>query len=142
VNVRGKVDRIEESNGIISIADYKTGTPAGSSVQGADVSLFASEPKFAKAMQLLTYAWLYWKSEGSKNIQLRSGIYWLREIAGGFDALAIDKNDIITSDVLLQFEEVLKNVLGELLNPELPFSKTADIERCEFCEFKRICRRD
>lgn len=142
VTIRGKVDRIEESNGIISVADYKTGTPAGSSVQGADMSLFASEPKFAKAMQLLTYAWLYWKAEGGRDIQLRSGIYWLREIANGFDALAIDKNDIITRDVLLQFEEILKNVLTELLNPDVPFAKTKETEHCEFCEFSRICRRD
>ena len=30
-------------------------------------------------------------SEGSKDIRLRSGIYWLREIANGFDALAYEK---------------------------------------------------
>ncbi len=141
IKIRGKVDRVEESNNIISIADYKTGTPTGSTIKSDDIKLFATDPKYAKGMQLLTYAWLYWRSNNAPDIMIRSGIYWLRQITQGFDALQLDGSDIITRDILLQFEDVLKNVLGELLNPEVPFSKTNEIERCAHCEFAEICRR-
>jgi ATP-dependent helicase/nuclease subunit B len=140
--IRGKVDRVEECDGVISVADYKTGNPAGSSIKGEDVALFSTDPKYAKAMQLLTYAWLFWRKEGSGNIRLRSGIYWLREINKSFDALKLDGGDLINSGMLLQFEEVLKKVLSELIDPLIPFSKTSEIERCVNCEFVKICRRD
>ncbi len=142
IKIAGKVDRVEETNGIISVADYKTGNPTGSVIKTDDVALFATDPKYAKAMQLLTYAWLYWRSNGSGNIQLRSGIYWLRQIADGFDALTLDKSELINRNILLQFEDVLKSVLTSLLDPALPFQKTSDVERCRNCEFIRICRRE
>lgn len=142
IKVQGKVDRVESRNGVISIADYKTGSPVGSSIKSDDVSLFATDPKYGKAMQLLTYAWLYWKSNGSGNIPIRSGIYWLRDAAQGFDSLKLDKEEFISAEVLKQFETVLGNVLAELLNAEIPFSKTTDVKRCTYCEFVRICRRN
>ncbi len=142
IKVKGKVDRVEERDGIISVADYKTGTPLGSSIKSDDVNLFSTDPKYAKAMQLLTYAWLYWRSNGSPDINLRSGIYWLRDMKKGFDSLKMDNSDRITKDILLQFEDVLRNVLAELLNPEIPFTKTAEVERCAHCEFVKICRRE
>lgn len=142
IKVYGKVDRVEETAGVISVADYKTGTPAGSVIKSDDVGLFAGDPKYAKAMQLLTYAWLYWRGSGSGDIRLRSGIYWLRQISDGLDALTVDKSTLITRHILLQFEEVLKNVLTSLLDPAMPFQKTSDTDRCRNCEFIRICRRE
>ncbi len=143
LKVAGKVDRVEESNGIVSVADYKTGTPLSSSIKSDDVALFASEPKYAKAMQLLTYAWLFWKNHGSpEGMRLRSGIYWLRDITKGFDPLKTDRDDIITRDTLLQFERVLTGVLAEIVNPNVPFKKATDIDRCVYCEFSQICRRN
>jgi len=142
IKLKGTVDRVEESNGIFSIADYKTGSPHGSSISGDDLTLFSTDPKYAKAMQLLTYAWMYWRSTGAADIKLRSGIYWLRDMSKGFDSLKLDGDDRITKDVLLKFEEVLRNVLAELINPDIPFTKTTEIKRCTLCEFKKICRRE
>ena len=141
VRVKGKVDRVEECDGITSIADYKTGTPHGSTIKSDDVNLFSTDPKYAKAMQLLTYAWMYWRSTGSADIKLRSGIYWLRDMSKGLDSLKMDGDDRLNMDVLQQFEEVLRNVLAELLNPEIPFTKTTEVSRCAHCEFIRICQR-
>lgn len=142
VNIRGKVDRVEACNGIISVVDYKTGSQKGSKISASDFELFPADPKYAKPMQLLMYAWLFWKSTGGGDIHLRSGIYWLRNISMGLDTLNIDKTDILGQETLLLFEETLTKVLSELLNPESPFTKTTDTERCKHCEFARICRRD
>ena len=127
---------------VLSVWRIITGSPTGSVIKSDDISLFATDPKYAKAIQLLTYAWLYWRSNGSGDIRLRSGIYWLRQISDGLDALTLDKGDLINRNILLQFEEVLKSVLTSLLDPALPFRKTSEVERCRNCEFVRICRRE
>jgi len=142
IKIKGKVDRVDESNNVISIADYKTGTPHGSKIISDDITLFSSDPQYAKAMQLLTYAWMFWRSTGSKDIQLRSGIYWLRDTSKGFDSLKMDDDERINRNVLQAFEEVLRKVLSELINPEVPFTKTIEVERCAHCEFIKICGRE
>ncbi|HWB64039.1 MAG TPA: PD-(D/E)XK nuclease family protein [Chitinophagales bacterium] len=141
VIIRGKIDRVEQSGGSVNIADYKTGTPDGSLIKSDDISLFATDPQFAKAMQLLTYAWLYAKNN-SGNMPLRSGIYWLRQMAGGFDALSLAGNEIISPQMLETFQQVLQNTIAGLINPDVPFTKTTDPARCTNCEFAGICRRN
>jgi ATP-dependent helicase/nuclease subunit B len=142
VRVMGKVDRVEDVGGITHVADYKTGKVQGGGIKSDDISLVAADPKYSKALQLLTYAWLYSKQFEVTNLSLRSGIYWLRNIAKSYDTLKIDKSDIINSTQINEFEEVLSGILSQLYNPEIPFQKTEDINRCVHCEFVRICRRD
>ena len=62
--------------------------------------------------------------------------------AKGFDTLKIGSSDTLGKELLLQFEETLRKVLGDLINPAVPFSKTEHVERCINCEFVRICRRN
>lgn len=143
LKIKGKVDRVERVGDVIHVADYKTGSAVGSKIESEDVLALASDPKFAKAMQLLCYAWLYWRSNaGETDLQIRSGIYWLRDSAKGFDTLKIGSSDALGKELLLQFEETLRKVLGDLINPAVPFSKTEHVERCINCEFVRICRRN
>ena len=142
VNIRGKVDRVEEKNDIINIADYKTGSDSGNKLNVDDIKQLPDTPKFSKAMQLLMYAWMYWSANGKQEINLRSGIYWLRNSGKGFDTLELDGNDVITKSILESFENVLCAVIEKLLSPDIPFAKTEDIKRCTYCEFAKICRRE
>jgi ATP-dependent helicase/DNAse subunit B len=142
VNIRGKVDRVEEKNGIINIADYKTGSDSGNKLNVDDLKQLPDTPKFSKAMQLLMYAWMYWSANGKQEVNLRSGIYWLRNSSKGFDTLEVDGNDVITKSILESFENVLCAVIEKLLSPDIPFTKTEDIKRCTYCEFAKICSRE
>jgi hypothetical protein len=142
VQLRGKVDRIENVGGIVNIADYKTGTPKGSSISATDLNELTKDTKYSKALQLLIYAWLYWQQNSSVQGKLRTGIYWLRQSSNGFDALKLGKNDDVVTEIVLQnFEIVLGNLLAEILNPEIPFTQTIHTERCEHCDFATICGR-
>ena len=146
IKVSGKSypDRVESINGMVSIADYKTGTPVGSSVNTDDVAQLVKDPKYAKAVQLLMYAWLYSRrNTGDAALPIRSGIYWLRDSSEGFDPLIMNGSELITELQLTKFEEAITEVLSELLNPQVPFyKKTPEIERCIHCEFAAICRRN
>lgn len=144
VTVQGKIDRIEKVDDIVQIADYKTSTKSVIPILNDDtwLALFA-DPKYSKTVQLLVYSWLYYRANGSVDVPIRSGIYWLRDAGYGLDTLRLDKtNDIIDTQTILMFEDYLKKSLSELLDTEVPFTKIEDRERCVYCEFVKICGRD
>ncbi|MES2619420.1 MAG: PD-(D/E)XK nuclease family protein [Bacteroidota bacterium] len=142
--VSGRVDRIERTGGIIQIADYKTSTKSPIPILNEETwEELMTAPKFSKPVQLLVYAWLYYRANESKNISLRSGIYWLRAAQKKLDTLRVDKeNDLIDVPTILKFEVKLKVLLAELTDTAIPFTKTEDIQRCKYCEFANICQRD
>jgi hypothetical protein len=35
----------------------------------------------------------------------------------------------------------LKGLLEEMYDPEVPFSQTDDLKKCEYCAYKEICGR-
>jgi CRISPR/Cas system-associated exonuclease Cas4 (RecB family) len=142
--INGRIDRMESIGNVIQIADYKTSTKSTIPVLDEETwAAIMSDPKYSKPVQLLTYAWLYFKTHEGENMAIRSGIYWLRDAKKKLDTLRVDKtNDVIDKATILLFEEQLKTVLTELTNHAVPFSKTEDKERCEYCEFARVCSRD
>lgn len=144
VFVSGRVDRIEKFNGVVQIADYKTGTSKRIPLLNEDAwELLTAGPDFAKPVQLLVYAWLYYRTFGEESLPLRSGIYWLRDSDKKLDTLALDKsNDLLGRGEILRFEEKLRAVLEELTDPHAPFAKVEDEKRCRYCEFAKICGRD
>lgn len=143
--VNGRVDRIESINDVIQIADYKTSTRSKKiPVLDEEVwdELFLN-PDYSKPVQLLVYAWLFSKQQNEKDISLRSGIYWLKSDDKILETLQTEKgNDIINAETILRFENKLKELLEELLNTSVPFTKTEDSTRCKFCEFAGICQRN
>ena len=40
-----------------------------------------------------------------------------------------------------EFMTKLKCVIEEIFNKEIPFIPTEDIKRCEYCDYKEICRK-
>ncbi|MBK8659721.1 MAG: PD-(D/E)XK nuclease family protein [Bacteroidetes bacterium] len=143
VKVRGTADRIEVVNDVIQIVDYKTTTvkkikPLN---EQAWEQLF-THPDFSKPLQLLLYAWMYSPSENAGNRKIRSGIYWLRNNQLQLDTLRDEAgNDVLSNEVLHRLETALTKLLEDILNPEIPFSKTDEVKRCQWCDFKNICNR-
>lgn len=144
VKIIGRTDRIEQIGEVIQIADYKTGTRSPIPILTVETwENLMTDPKFSKPVQLLIYAWLYFKNSGNKALKIRSGIYWLRDANKELNTLSVSKdNDLIQETELLTFEEKLKATLQELMDENIPFFKTEDEKRCQYCEFAKICGRD
>lgn len=142
--VSGKIDRIEKVGGVIQIADYKTSNRS-KKIPLLDEEMWSkliTDPKYSKPVQLLVYAWLYYKQKQQSNFAIRSGIYWLKSDDKNIETLRTDKtNDLLNESTILLFEEKLKEILSELVDISIPFAKTEDIERCKFCEFAGMCMR-
>jgi ATP-dependent helicase/nuclease subunit B len=141
VLLKGFTDRVERVAGVVQIADYKTGDTRKGKLDVTDMSTLFADPEYAKAFQLLMYAWLYARSERVTD-GIRSGIYWLRDPESRYEGLSYQSSEVLTTDVLVTFRAGLEQMLTQLLSSEGTFAQTTDIERCKYCEFARICGRD
>ena len=142
IYIHGLTDRVELVAGVTGIADYKTGDSKRGKVKIDDMALLRSSPEYSKAFQLMMYAWLYRGQYGKQPQGIRSGIYWLRHAEGKYESLMKDKSDLIADSTLNSFQNILEEILTEMVNKDVPFTKTDDKDRCMFCDFVRICGRD
>ncbi len=141
VKIKGKIDRIDQWDGVTRIIDYKTG-----SVQAADLNLkaweeLAREPRMAKVFQLLTYAWLYYKNHAKTGETIQTGNITLRRISAGFMKVKLPGGQEIGAESIAIFEDILLELVGTIMDPEVPFRQAEKVEQCRYCPFTSICNR-
>ena len=68
VLITGIIDRVDERNGITRVIDYKTGLVSSSNLTIKDMSLICKDPLRTKAMQLMCYSWMYFRSTKCEKI--------------------------------------------------------------------------
>ncbi len=131
VTITGKVDRVDEFNGVTRIVDYKTGSVEQSQVEIIDwESITTDYSKYSKSFQVLTYAYMM---SVSNQIQLpvEAGIISFKNLGKGFlkfskkdKAGAYAKRDaLITQETLDNFYKELKQLILEICNPNIPFTE-------------------
>lgn len=144
--VGGQIDRIDRSNGVTRIIDYKTGV-SEKRFRSIDSLFDRDDSKRNKeAFQALVYASLYLSKHPEQIVQ--PGLYIIRKLYQDDFSPEFkmgERNDQETFTSFNghedKFSTYLKSVLGELYNPEIPFKQTTVIERCSYCDFKGICQR-
>lgn len=142
VTLHGRLDRVEQKEGITRIIDYKTGNVKAEK-QSAKVSdpehiekLF-SEIKMKENFQQMFYASLYMNE--NSNSRLMVGIYPLKKIAGGVYWF---EEEPIPEEKKKIFESHLNKLFEEIFDPRTPFNQTEDTDRCKYCPYASICYRD
>ncbi|HTL82419.1 MAG TPA: PD-(D/E)XK nuclease family protein [Bacteroidia bacterium] len=147
--LKGTADRIEKKNGTLRIIDYKTGivdekdlkVKSNEKDNISASTLLVTNNKFAKAFQLLTYALLY-KKENASSLPLQSGIISFRKNKSGLMLCEFEKNNVLTDDVLQEFEMVLREVIASVFDTGNQFLQTEDRKVCELCDFRKMCGRE
>ncbi|MFN8342471.1 MAG: PD-(D/E)XK nuclease family protein [Cyclobacteriaceae bacterium] len=145
VNLGGRVDRIDKKDNSIRIIDYKTG---GDKSEFAGVaSLFEDPAKANKAaFQTLFYAWLC-AGKWDQSVAIVPGLFGRLEIFEepyefGLTDKSADKAVVKDARPLLaEYGKRLTDLVSQLFDPALPFVQTDEIESCDRCDFKGICRR-
>ena len=127
IHLTGKVDRIDEFDGIIRIIDYKTGKVERNNVEIEDWELINTDyKKYSKSFQVLMYAYM-WSQEKSLTTPIQAGIISFKNLSSGFLSFAKKesprgKRDIaITAKTLIAFEEQLKALIMEICNLDIDF---------------------
>ncbi|MFK7811460.1 MAG: PD-(D/E)XK nuclease family protein [Maribacter sp.] len=127
VVLKGKLDRIDQKDGMLRIIDYKTGKVESKNVEIVNWEEITTEYDYSKAFQLLCYALMYNDKNPIENIE--SGIISFKNLTSGLLKFATKdkkgswakKDQIITQEIISNFQEQLKRLILEICNPEIPF---------------------
>lgn len=134
VNIKGKVDRVDIYDGRLRVIDYKTGSLD-------DKEITFANPMPSKWLQLMWYALVYTKSHPlpAAHASLLAGIYPLRNLRSDVRLARWDADTAITPDRLDLFEQMLRDKIEELMNPEQDFVATPSKTACKYCPAKTFC---
>ncbi|MGY8915629.1 MAG: RecB family exonuclease [Flavobacteriales bacterium] len=124
--LKGKLDRIDEKDGILRIIDYKTGKVSSKDVEVYDWDELITNYDFSKAFQLLCYALMY---NSKQPIQkLEAGIISFKNLREGLLLFATkpkkgdrNKDTLITQETIALFDCALQTLIREICNPDIPF---------------------
>ncbi len=125
IKIAGKVDRIEERNGVIRIIDYKTGKVEKTNVTLKSWKGLTDEIKNDKIIQVLAYAFMYEKEANGKPIE--AGIISFKNLKSGFLPFNFkegkEETTEINSAILNSYLEQMVLLLNEILDKEKPFEE-------------------
>lgn len=150
INFFGKSDRVDCRNQCVTIFDYKTGRVdtkylALKSLDDLD-NLF-TDSNYDKLFQLLMYAYMYAHDQSEKTIrktsQTQCGIISFQEIMkkeGTPILWAQVPETEISKETISKFEERLRTLLEEILDPNIAFKQTDKADNCKYCDFSSLCR--
>ena len=124
VILKGKLDRIDELDGVTRIIDYKTGKVEKRNVEILGYTDLITEYQFSKAFQLLCYAYMFVKEDGDRPLQ--AGIISLKNLQAGTMLFAEKEGtkivtNTINEETLAAFEAALQQLIKIIFDPELPF---------------------
>ena len=141
VVLHGFADRIDKVNDEIRVIDYKTGKVNPYDVKIND-KVVGITGMAEKAIQLLVYKYLYLKehSEISEK-HIKPEIVGFQKLSHGLYNLEISEEHELSKSFEETCDTYFKEFLAEIFNKDIPFSQTADVKSCSFCDFKNICKR-
>ncbi len=146
VQLGGIIDRVDYTNGITRVVDYKTSVFHGRIESIAALFAGDKEGRNSTALQIFWYGWLYAQevttpvqptviSTSSSFPQKRSLQLHLFDESGK----RVQLTDV--KPYMTAFERCLGRVLEELFDLEVPFTQTEMTSRCTHCPYKDICQR-
>lgn len=118
--LKGKLDRIDEFDGVLRIIDYKTGKVEAKDLKITEWNQITETYDKSKAFQLLCYAYMYNQSNKAAN-SIEAGIFSFKNLKAGILKFKNDNETRITSETLLRFEEKLKALIIEICNSNIQF---------------------
>lgn len=131
VNIRGNVDRVDVTNGILRIIDYKTGKVLQNQLEITDWDLLTTDyDKYAKPFQVLMYVAMLLKGK-NPGLDVEAGVISFKNLKAGFLKFAEKdkpgrgaiKKTTLDEAILEKFREQLKKLILEICDPEIAFNE-------------------
>jgi len=122
VKLKGKIDRIDQVNGVYRIMDYKTGKVTKSQLKINEWELISSEERYNKSFQVLTYAYLYINKNNLtlEDLSLESGIISFKNLKDGFMPF---NGSLINEELISSFVLELDKLISEIFDVSIPFQE-------------------
>ncbi len=129
--LNGIIDRIEWQDNNILIIDYKSGKIGSTELNICDDELINIEKwkenkntDYSKLFQMLFYAYLLKQDEKYKNSDILMAIYTLRDSRNLRYVSKYKKPFVFDNNVYREFEDVLKEILSDIVEPTKYFDRT------------------
>lgn len=148
--IGGIIDRIDSKDGVFRIVDYKTGGKPD--IPTSVASLFTPDKKRSGyVFQTFLYAAIVCRKlrEANISLQVAPSLLYIHQAAGENYSPVIQMGEARKAKEPVfdfaryeeSFREALDELLGQLFNPHQPFMPTDIEEKCEYCDFRRLCGR-
>ena len=134
VALKGKADRIDNAGDKLRIIDYKTGLTEKRELKLTNISELLESNKKNKPFQVLMYAYLFKMNVDELNLPITSGIVSFRKLSAGLMNLEYNKSDLITDELLEEFENLLSGIVNEMLDLSVSFTHREESKYCKFCQ--------
>lgn len=121
----GFIDRVDRLNGELRIIDYKTKKATNLFLKPKEdkIESLLMNKKMAQALQLSIYAYAILKSKKFPENHLQCGIWSFAETGKGVQNLQLFEETILDLNILEMPLESIRNLILEILNPEIPFAE-------------------
>ena len=148
INIGGNIDRKDEytnAEGVrsVRIIDYKT----SSSIQKTESIAKLFEHNAKRAYQI--FQAMFYAIQVKDTLPVTPALYYIQKAAGKDYTPQIELGSKNQKVVITDFEKqcgdeyrsLLKTLLEEVYNADVPFTQAEDTHACEWCDFKKICNR-
>jgi len=144
VELGGVIDRVDIKDGVVRLLDYKTGKDT-KKIPSLGSLFDRDDKKRNKAgMQTFLYAFFYQYQHPGNRLPLKPGIMNIKEIYSEDFNPFLQLEDSEVSDYrefAAGFEEGLRGLLEEIMDPLVPFDQTEDKKKCSYCAYQELCGR-
>ncbi len=148
INIGGKIDRVDEVDGVIRVIDYKTGKDK-KAIKSLRELFWPEEAHkhHSPGMQVLLYGWLY-QQKFPQDKEVMLGLYYFRSM---FDdkynpvlqmGVGRQKAPVVYDQVKEEYLQELHDKLANLFDADVPFTQTDDDQVCGTCPYAVICHRN
>jgi hypothetical protein len=128
IKLTGKVDRIDEFNGVTRVIDYKSGKVEQNKVEIVNwEDLTTDYDKYSKSFQILCYAYMMHQKK-LITLPIEAGIISFKNLNAGFlkfgkkeTPFSRSRNQLISEETLNNFEIELKKLIVDICNPNTDF---------------------
>lgn len=145
LNIGGTIDRMDSKGDTLRIVDYKTGgTPK--TPENIEQLFTPAEGRPNYIFQTFLYASIMCNKQ---SLKVAPSLLYIHRAASETYSPVIEMGEPRQPKIPVnnfafyedEFRERLQSLLQEIYNPEEPFTQTEDTKKCEFCDFRDLCKR-
>ena len=144
VALGGVIDRMDIKDAVVRLLDYKTGKDTKKIASIGSLFDRENTKRNKAAMQTFLYAFFHHYQFPETQLPLKPGIINIKEIYSPDFSPYLQLNDAEVNDYRVfaaEFEQGLRGLLEEIVDPLIPFDQTEDKKKCTYCAYKELCGR-
>lgn len=145
LKIGGTIDRLDIKNDTLRIVDYKTGgTPK--TPENIEELFIPADNRPNYIFQTFLYATILCRKQ---SLKVAPSLLYIHRAASESYSPVVEmgaprqpkmpvNNFAFYED---EFRERLEGLLQEIYNPDIPFDQTENTKRCEYCDYRNLCKR-